>query len=324
MFNGHLDTVPPDNMKIPPLAAEVKDGYIWGRGTVDMKGAVACILMSMLALKRAKIVPDGDIIFTGVIGEEGKSEGTEHIVKLDLKTDAAIVAEPTNYEYVVGHRGLEWFDIFVKGRAAHSGTPERGVNAIEKAMVFMQKVKEVLYPKLKERHNEFMGESLMNFGTIQGGTGQSTVADCCIIRIDRRYVPGETVETVMQEYQDIIDLLKKEDPTFDAKIRRTPESVLRLNHPPLITSMNEPIVSVVRESLKEVIKKEPHLTTGFGWTDAALLSTYLKIPTVVVGPGDLSLAHTEAERIAIEDLVNTVEIYSRIIDKFCIKDRIIE
>lgn len=111
---------------------------------------------------------------------------------------------------------------------------------------------------------------------------------------------------------------------FEVTIRQTPEAVLKLNHPPLITSMNEPIVSVVRESIKEVIKKEPKIETGMGWTDAALLSNYLKIPTVVIGPGDLALAHTEEERILIEDLVNTVDIYSRIIDKFCIKDKIIE
>ncbi|MCC5909048.1 MAG: M20 family metallopeptidase [Clostridiaceae bacterium] len=324
MLNGHIDTVTADNMKIPPLAAEVRDGYIWGRGTVDMKGAVACILMTMVAIKRAGIVPDGDIIFTGVIGEEGKSEGTEHIVKSGLKATAAIVAEPSNYKYAVGHRGLEWFDVFVKGKGAHSGRPERGINAIDKAMTFIHRVKEELYPKLKERQNEFMGESVMNFGTIEGGTEQSTVADCVLIRIDRRYILGETVESVMQEYQEIIDVLKEEDPEFDAEIRRTPDSVLDLNHPPMITSMNEPIVNVVRKSIKEVIKKEPQIKTGYGWTDAALLTNYLEIPAVVVGPGDISEAHTQDEKIHINDLVNNVEIYARIIDKFCIEDRIIE
>lgn len=320
MFNGHLDTVTHYDMIIDPFKAEIKDGYIWGRGAVDMKGALASVLMTMVAMKRADYTPGGDIIFTGVIGEEGKSEGTEHIVKSDLRADAAIVCEPSNYEYAVGHRGLEWFDIIIKGKASHSGTPEKGINAIEKAMNFIQKVKEVLYPKLKERCNEYMGESLMNFGTIQGGTGQSTVADSVILRIDRRYVPGETVESVMEDYQEIIDLLKIEDPTFNAEVRRTPESVLELNHPPLITSMNEPIVFAVRESIKEVINHEPKLTRGIGWTDAALLKAYAEIPTIVFGPGDLALAHTEDERIEIDDLVNAVDIYSRVIDKFCNRD----
>lgn len=319
MLNGHLDTVTPYDMIIDPFAAEIKDGCIWGRGAVDMKGALASILMTMVAMKRANYVPGGYVIFTGVIGEEGKSEGTEDLIRSNLRTDGAIVAEPSNYEYAIGHRGLEWFDIIIRGKATHSGTPEKGVNAIEKAMDFIHRVKTELYPKLKERSDLFAGESVMNFGTIQGGTGQSTVADSVILRIDRRYVPGETVDSVISEYQEIMDSLEKEDPTFKAEIRVTPESELKLNHPPLITSRNEPIVYAVRAAIKEVIKKEPHITRGIGWTDAALLTTYCKIPTVVFGPGDLALAHTEDERIPINDLVNAVDIYSKIIDKFCNK-----
>jgi acetylornithine deacetylase/succinyl-diaminopimelate desuccinylase len=317
MFNGHMDTVTPYEMIIDPFKAEVKDGYIWGRGAVDMKGSLASMLIMMLAMKRANFIPKGDVIFTGVIGEEGKSEGTEYIVNSNLTADAAIVGEPSGYEYAIGHRGLEWFDIIVKGKASHSGTPEKGINAIEKAMDFIHKVKVELYPKLKKRHNDYMGDSIMNFGTIHGGTGQSTVADHVIIRIDRRYIPGETVESVMDEYREIIESLKKEDPNFDAEIRITPESELKLHHPPLITSSNQPIVYAVRDAVKSVINREPRITRGIGWTDAALLKTYGKISTVVLGPGDLSLAHTEDERVLIQDLINAVEINARIVDNFC-------
>ena len=317
MLNGHTDTVLPYNMTINPFDAFIKDGQIWGRGTVDMKGSLACMLVTMLTIKRMNLTPGGDIVFTAVIGEEGKSEGTEYIVKAGIKTDAAIVGEPSSYEYGVGHRGLEWFDVLITGKASHSGKPEKGVNAIDHAMTFIQKVKSDLYPKLKERHNEYMGDSIMNFGTIQGGTEQSTVADRCLIRIDRRYIPGETVETVMKEYQDILDELNKDDTSFHGIIKVTDESLLELRHPPLITSMNEPIVSSVREAMKEVINEEPKMVGGMGWTDAALLKTYLEIPTVVVGPGDLEFAHTEDERVAIKDLINFVEIYFKIIEKFC-------
>ena len=316
MLNGHIDTVLPYNMTVDPFAAEIRDERIYGRGAVDMKGALACFMLSLVVLRRSGFVPGGDVIFTGVIGEEGKSEGTEYIVKSDIRADAAIVGEPSDYEYAVGHRGLEWFDVIIKGKASHSGRPDRGVNAIEHAMTFIQRVKQDLYPVLKEKYDEYSGESVMNFGTITGGTEQSTVADRCVIRLDRRYIPGETKESVMDEYQAVIDALKSEDPTFDAEIRVTPESLLDLYHPPLITSVNEPIVSAVRESIKEVIHREPGITRGIGWSDAALLKTYAGIPTVVFGPGDLSLAHTEEENILIDDLVNGVDIYCRLIQKF--------
>ena len=316
MYNGHTDTVLPYNMTVEPFEANISDGKIYGRGSVDMKGSLAAFIISMVALKRSGFKPKGDIIFTAVIGEEGKSEGTEYIVQSDIRADAAIVGEPSDYEYAIGHRGLEWFDVTFYGKASHSGRPDRGVNAIEHAMTFISKVKEELYPILREKYDEYMGGSVMNFGTITGGTEQSTVADKCVLRIDRRYIPGEDKDTVMKEYQDIIDKLSDEDPTFRAKIEITPESLLALYHPPLITSFNEPIVTAVREGIKEVVEYEPTITRGIGWSDAALLKTYANIPTVVFGPGDLSLAHTEEEHIKIVDLVNAVDIYSRITQKF--------
>ncbi|HZH93668.1 MAG TPA: M20/M25/M40 family metallo-hydrolase, partial [Tissierellaceae bacterium] len=102
MFNGHTDTVLPYNMTIDPFAATLSDGKIYGRGSVDMKGALASFMVSMVAMKRSGYVPRGDVIFTAVIGEEGKSEGTEYIVKSDITADGAIVGEPSDYEYAIG------------------------------------------------------------------------------------------------------------------------------------------------------------------------------------------------------------------------------
>lgn len=321
MLNGHTDTVPPYNMTVDPFGAEIKDGCIFGRGAVDMKGALACMLTAMLALKRSGAKLKGDVVFAGVIGEEERSEGTEYIVKSGLKTDGAIVGEPSNYEYAIGHRGLEWLEIVIKGKAAHGGVPHLGVNAIEKAAVLINKIKKELYPRLEERFNEYMGPSVMNFGVIEGGSQPSTVADKCSIKIDRRYIPGETVETVLKEYQDIIDAIKAEDPEFDAEIIRMPNNMLTLDHLPLMTPPEDPIVLAVRESIKEVIGREPEITRRRGWTDAALLSNFAKIPTVVFGPGDISYSHTKDERVKIVDLEKAVDIYSRVIQRFCgIKD----
>ena len=324
MLNGHLDTVPPGKMTIDPYREGVHDGYVWGRGAADMKGGLAVMIMSLVAMRRAGVVPDGDLIFAGVVGEEGKSEGTEHLINSGIRTTAAIVGEPSNYEYAVGHRGLEWFDVIFKTEAAHSGSPEESSNAIEKAAEFIYRAKRDLYPKIRQRQDEFAGVSLMNIGVIEGGQGQSTVADSCTVKIDRRYIPGETIESVMQEYQDILDDMKSQDPNLWAVIRKSPANVLKMNHPPLITPMNEPIVHAIKSSIREVIKREPHITLGRGWTDAALLKVYGKIPTVVFGPGHIRHSHTADERIAIKDLVNTTEIFIRVIDNYCIKDKITE
>jgi len=98
-------------------------------------------------------------------------------VKNGIKADGAIVGEPSNYEYAIGHRGLEWLEIKVKGKAAHGGVPNLGINAISKAAKLILKIEEQVIPQLKDRDNEFMGPSVMNFGKIEGGNQPSTVAD---------------------------------------------------------------------------------------------------------------------------------------------------
>ncbi|SHI90835.1 succinyl-diaminopimelate desuccinylase [Dethiosulfatibacter aminovorans DSM 17477] len=318
MFNGHTDTVPPYKMIIDPFKAEIKDGFIWGRGSNDMKGAIACMVMSAIAIKRSGIKLPGDIIIAAVAGEEEKSDGTEVLVKSGIKADGAIVGEPSNFEYAIGHRGLEWLEFIFRGKGAHGGVPDEGVNAISKASKFIQKVEEQLYPELKKRYNEYMGPSVMNIGRIEGGTQPSTVADYCSLKVDRRYVLGETVDSVINEYQQIIDEIKNTDDGLDVDIVRMESNLMNeFDHMYHYTDPDEEIVKVVKNALGSHIGKVPNITRKRGWTDAATLSYYGNIPTVITGPGDLSYSHTKDERIPINDLVDYVKIYADIALGFC-------
>lgn len=318
IFNGHIDTVPPYEMTIEPFNAEIEDGYVLGRGANDMKGAVACMITAMVNIKNKGKILSGDIILTAAVGEEEKSDGTEKVVKMGIKADGAIVGEPSNYGYALGHRGLEWLEIKIEGKIAHGGIPEAGINAISKASKLIQKIETELMPRLKTRQNEWMGPSVMNFGLIKGGTQPSSVADSCIIQIDRRYLPEESVQSVIKEYQDIIDDLKTEDPQFKAEITRMDSNMMdEFDHAPLIAQPDSLIAITVHDVLKDFINKEPNIEKRRGWTDAGVLSTYGKIPTVVTGPGDLKYSHAKDEKIPVADLVNYVEIYTRIAEEFC-------
>ncbi|MGE4413677.1 MAG: M20 family metallopeptidase, partial [Candidatus Caldatribacteriota bacterium] len=282
IFNGHIDTVPPYEMAFEPFCAEIKDGYLLGRGSNDMKGAVACMIAAMLNIKNKGKQLGGDIILTAAVGEEEKSDGTEFVVKSGITADGAIVGEPANYGYALGHRGLEWLEIRMEGKVAHGGIPDLGITAISKAAKLIRKIEEELMPRLKERQNEWMGPSVMNFGLIKGGTQPSSVADSCIIQIDRRYLPEENVESVIKEYQDIIDEIKAEDPEFKAEIIRMDSNLMEeFDHAPLIAQPNSHIAKTVYNVLKEFTNKEPNIEKRRGWTDAGVLSTYGKIPTVV-------------------------------------------
>lgn len=317
LLNGHLDTVPPGEMDFDPYGAVIEDGFILGRGAVDMKGPIAAMLTMMHAVKKSGLRLKGDLIFTGVIGEEEQSEGTEALVKSGIQADGAVVGEPSSQEYSAGHRGLEWLEILVYGSAAHGGMPHLGINAIEKASVLIEAIKKEIYPKLSERKHPLMGQSVMNFGRIEGGTQPSTVADFCKIQIDRRYVTGETVESVIAEYQAVIDAIKSKDPEFKAAIKRMPNNMLTLDHLPLETPLTAPIARSVKKALGLVLGKEPTLSTKRGWTDASLLSNFAKIPTIVYGPGDISFSHTKHEKIAISELIEAVEVYFLTAVDFC-------
>lgn len=319
LLNGHMDTVPPYNMTIEPYSAEVKDGQIWGRGGNDMKGALASMITAMAAIKRSGMKLRGDVLFTAVIGEEEESDGTEDFVLRGDTADGAIVGEPSGFEYALGHRGLEWIEILVHGKTVHGGQAHLGINAIGKAARMITRIDEELQPKINARYNEYMGPAIMNWGKIIGGDQVSTVAGECRVQFDRRYVPGEDVESVMAEYQQLLDQMHSEDPKFSAELSLMPNGQMRhLFHVPLIPQPDSRIAVTIKSVLSEFLGgQEPPINRTRGWSDAGVLSTYGKIPTVVFGPGVLANSHTKDEHVPVEQVTGFVKLYANVCAEFC-------
>lgn len=302
MLNGHTDTVPAYQMDFPAFKPFVKDGYLYGRGTSDMKGPLACMMVAMRLLRDLEVPLRGDLLFAGVINEEDRSEGTEYLVAHGPHADRCVVGEPTSLEIMAGHRGLEWLEFTFQGKAAHGGTPEKGINAISMAARFIRMVEDTLMPKLKKRIHPVIGSAVMNFGVIRGGTQPSSVADQCILQLDRRYIPQEPLEQVLNEYQQILDALAAENPTFKASMKRMESNMATLDHLAMEIPLEDPLVTTLEAVLEHLQGKPPRISAFGGWTDASLISNYAKIPTLVFGPGDLSVAHSPGERVSIEEL----------------------
>lgn len=318
LLTGHLDTVPLYDME-DGLNPKIENGNIIGRGTVDMKGPLACMVLSMVALKRAGIELDGDVVFAGVIDEENKSEGTIELLKKGLDVQAAIVGEPSELNICVGHRGLEWFEFFFKGKTVHGGKQEEGINAIKNAMEFIQALEEEVIPKLKDNYHPIIGASSMNYGYIKGGLQPSTVAGECLLQIDRRWIPGERYENVLKQYQDIINRLEKEDEKFKCDMKVMDVSLMRDGyiHEAMETDKNHDFVEIISEATHLVTGNVPKRTSFTAWSDGGLLNSYGNIPTVIFAPGCLETAHSNREYIDIESLLPAVFSYALICDKFC-------
>lgn len=317
MLNGHIDTVPPYNMEIDPFDPVIKAGKMYGRGTCDMKGAIASMMSAILAIQRSGVKLKGDLYFTGVINEELKSEGAEDIVHNGPKTDMAIVGEPTDLQIAAGHKGLEWIEVIIKGKAAHGGTPEKGINAISKAAKFIDLVEEELIPELAERKNELMGPATMNFGKIEGGDQPSTVAGECRIQIDRRWIPEETLDMVFGDFQKLIDKLSDKDPKFKAEIKRIPSNMATMDHMPMEIPRDHNLVKTLETVSEGIIGTKPTITAFRAWTDASLLSNFGKIDTVVYGPGSLKLAHSAVEYVPTKEIVQAAKVYASTALRIC-------
>jgi acetylornithine deacetylase/succinyl-diaminopimelate desuccinylase len=307
---GHTDTVAPNTITtMDPFAAELRDGRIYGRGTVDMKGAIAAMAATLVALKKLQALEKGEVIFAAVIDEEMESLGAEALIKSGISADGAIVGEPTNNQIAVGHKGLEWLEIEFLGKATHGGTPEKGINAISAAAKFVRLVEDELVPQFQTRRHPVLGVPTINMGTIRGGDQPSTVAARCTVQLDRRWVPTETIEQVFGELEEILARVREAMPGLATHLRRVPGGMATMVHGPLEIAANHPLVLAAQQARTEIYGEAGVLTAFPAWTDAALLSREAKIPCIVCGPGDLSLAHSAEEFISIAEVEKTVTLY---------------
>jgi len=318
MFNGHIDTVPPGEM-VDPFAPRIANGRMHGRGTCDMKGGVACQVYALLCLKRAGVQLDGDVLFTGVIAEEdGTSLGAVHVAAHGPRADMVLVAEPTALETVIAHKGFDYYAVEVRGRAAHSSRPENGVSAIYKAAKVVRAIEECLLPEIRKRQHPLLGPASINVSGIVGAArteenlirGRSdiqkypggTVPDFCTVYMDRRRIPGESLDEVFKEMCAAVDALAAEDPEFDAELRFLPACNVLDSHPPLDTAADEPLVRACLACNEAVAGVAPQVKGVAFWSDAAVFSDRLGVPAVVYGPGFVDVAHSVREDVPVDHL----------------------
>lgn len=306
MLNGHLDTVGVQGMT-DPFSARVEEGRLYGRGAQDMKGGVAAALAAAAALAEGPRLK-GDLVFAGVADEEYQSAGTRALLK-SIRTDAAIVMEPTDLEVATAHKGFAWADIETRGRAAHGSRPQEGLDAI----AFMGRVLGEI-EKLQSGLNSGKGHALLGCGSvhaslISGGQELSSYPAACRLSLERRLIPGESGETFERELQEIVSRLQKQDARLSAQIQMGYAAA------PLETARESDIAQTLLASARKAIGSAAHLGAQSFWTDAALLSE-AGISSVLFGPGGEGL-HSAVEFVRLEEVRICAEAIVECARRFC-------
>ncbi|MEO6525655.1 MAG: ArgE/DapE family deacylase [Gemmatimonadaceae bacterium] len=308
MFSGHLDVVGTEGMSHAPFAAIEADGRLYGRGATDMKGGIAA--MCAAAWRAARHELRGEIIVAATADEEYESIGTRVLLERGVRADAAIVGEPTCLEIMPAHRGFVWVEIEVSGRAAHGSRWDLGVDAIRHAGLLLAELDRVDEEELPRTQHPLLGRGSLHASLIEGGIGMSTYPDRCVVRLERRTLPGESGADVVAEVERACGAVRARRASFAAAVR-------------LLTTQGASDVAqdalVVRElgGALRACGEAVRVSGMSAWTDAALLNA-AGIPAVCFGPGDISLAHAAEEYIPLDEIDRATAVLAALAQRWCV------
>ena len=311
LLDAHIDTVPVDGMTIPPFEPSVRDGRVYGRGACDVKGGLAAMLWAFRRLVLEQPAGGTSVIMSCTCDEESTTLGIRDLVSywtepgrsqlVTTRPDAAIIAEPTELDIVVAHRGATRWVLRTTGRACHSSDPTQGTNAIYRMGRVLDCLEE--YAALlsdKVEPHPLCGPATLSVGRIYGGASVNVVPDDCAIEIDRRVIPGEDPEAAVDDVREFLANRLDFDVTLEPPF---------LIGPTLSSDNNAWLSAALLEHITDV--DGPHKALGVPYGTHASRTCGAGVPSVVFGPGSIDQAHTKDEWIDIDQLEKASEVYYR-------------
>ncbi len=308
MLAGHLDTARTAGY---PEAYDIRvqNGNIYGRGSCDMKAALAAYLETVRLLRDGNVTLKGELILAGIIDEEYQLIGSKDIGKNGPKADQGIIGEPTDLKICPSNKGRISTLITTKGKAMHTSVPEKGDNAILRMGLIIRALSEYNNDLMKREPHYLCGTPRFSLGVIQGGVQVNMVPDFCQLEVDRRTLPCETKDQVYAELHSLLRPLIAEDPKFNYEITEPTWYVS-----PNDITIDQPVVQSLTAGAKEIYGQTGMISCFPGGSDAPNMG----FPTVVCGPGSISQAHTTCEYVHIDQVIDSVKLYLwAVLDLLC-------
>lgn len=309
VLSGHTDTVPWDEgaWSSDPFRITERDGAIYGLGVADMKSFLA------LAIEAARVFDDRQLqeplIILATADEESGMSGAQALLDArTLRARRAVIGEPTSLRPIRMHKGCGMERLELTGRAGHSSDPALGVNALDGMHAAIGALMAVREELASRRREELVPPySTLNLGRIEGGDNPNRICGRCTLDYDLRLIPGLPVDEVRE--------------AIEARVREALSGRdIEVRHEPLMTalpSFETPADAALVRLVEELTGRDAG-AVSFG-TEAPFLSA-LGIETVVLGPGDIAVAHQPDERLALEDLDPTVKLLRELIARTCIRE----
>jgi putative selenium metabolism hydrolase len=317
ILNGHMDHVdagPAENWPYPPFSGQIVDNELWGRGSLDMKGPVACMIHAAAIFKQLGLAPPGDVYVTIAVFEELGGLGTQHLTS-HLKAQAAICGEPSHNVLRRGHRGrVELVAEFI-GKPIHASVPHLGLNPHYGAAAFIQALAGLSMPNDSTLGASTVAPTLYRTDQIS----PNVVPGHVYLTLDWRNIPQETPAEVVQKLQSLLDAtLAGSDLTATVAVTTTKLTTytgLSVDFPSIFPSFllpeAHPLVQAAHQSLVEVLGRDDGINIWRFATDGGHLMM-AGIPTVGFGPGDETLAHTNQERLNLDQMKESIAGYAAI------------
>lgn len=321
LYDSHMDTVgigARSSWTYDPYQGKVEDGYVYGRGASDLKGAIASMVYGVKALLDTGVQLAGDLYLACTVQEEDCEGLAQELLCQELRPDAVVLGEATDLHIYRGQRGRIEFKVTTIGRSTHGSTPEGGINAIYLMNPIISGI-ERMNPKLKS--DPLLGKGTIAVTHIESTEGSfNVVPDTCTIIIDRRLTLGEDEEMALGQVQTMVEeaegraeleVCQYEAISYTGYLCRRRKYFLAW-----ILAEDHPLVQIGVRAIERALGYRPRVGCWEFSTNGVASMGQLGIPTIGFGPAHERDAHTTGDRVRIEDLFRAAKGYAQLVVEY--------